>query len=265
MRLLAVPSMSLLAACLTPAGPSLVMSQVAVAGRSAFIGEWAPTSFRVLAAQVTALMLMVVAVLWARRGSTPWTELLIFVLAAALTAYAVRTVSLGAVLAAPLLAGAAQALLASPAGPISRREAVGVAAAGTAVAGLLAALVPSTSASPGNVPDGLAKHLAALPRGSAVMVDGTVGSWIEWRFPELHPTMDGMFDAYSIEYMERYQAARDLRPGWRDFLDETGADVAVLSRDGAFQDALTHQGGWNELASDGRWVLLMRDGVAPSE
>jgi len=257
--LVAVPLLSLLAACLTPVGPRLLTSQLVVAERAAFIGEWGPTSFHEMAAVVTALMIGAVVMLWARRGGAPWTDVLMLLLAAALTAYAVRTVSLGAVLVAPILAGAVQRATGEFIKP-TRAERVVVPAAAAAAALVLAFLVPSTSSEPGNVPSGLGDELAALPEGSAVMVDDTVGSWIEWRFPHLHPTMDGMFDAYSIDYMRRYRAARDLQPGWKVFLDGTGAEVAVVQRNGAFAFALSDSLGWTQVDADDRWVLMRAPG-----
>lgn len=259
-RLVAVPVLCVVAACLTPVGPRLLTSQLAVSDRAAFIGEWAPTSFHEMAAVVTALMIGAVVLAWARRGGAAWTDILSLVLAAALTAYAVRTVSLGAVLVAPILAGALRREIGDEPVPPGRGERALVALGAAAAALLLAFLVPITSDEPRNVPTGLESELAALPAGSAVMVDGTVGSWIEWRFSDLHPTMDGLFDAYTIDYMREYQAARDLQPGWKEFLEDTGAEVAVVQRDGAFAHALSDRLGWTSVDADSRWVLMRAPG-----
>ena len=256
-KLLAVPVLSVVAACLTPVGPRLLATQLAVSARSGFIGEWGSTSFRDMAAVVVGGMLATLLVLWARRGGVPWTSILLLLLACALTVYAVRTVALGAVIAAPLLAGALQQAIGSPARRPGRSEILALAAATVTCAGLLAVAVPHTADKPDNVPEGLAPELSNLPRDSAVMVDGTVGSWLEWRFPGLNPTMDGMFDAYTLDYMRSYQAARDLEPGWQDFVERTGARAAVLRREGPLASAMVDSLGWREVARDDPWVLLV--------
>ena len=252
----AVPVLSLVAACVTPVGPALLDTQFAVSERSSLIGEWGATSFHAMPAVVGASMLGLLVVIWARRGGVTWTSLLLLLVAAALTAYAVRTVSLGAVIAAPLLAGALQGVIGDRPGRPAKGEICGVVGAVVACAVLLGVVLPHTAASPKLVPDGFALDLASLPDGSAVMVDGTSGSWLEWQFPELQPTMDGMFDAYTLDYMREYRSARDLEPGWQDFIRETDARAALLREGGPLTFALMETMNWREIGRDDAWVLL---------
>ena len=65
-----------------PVGP-LLTSQLAVSARTSLIAEWGPTSFRTVPALVAAAMVAWLAVLWARRGGTSWTHLLMLLLAGA--------------------------------------------------------------------------------------------------------------------------------------------------------------------------------------
>ena len=252
----AVPVLSLLAACLTPVGPALVGTQLAVSARSSMIGEWGPTSFRQAPALLVALMLAVLIVVWVRGGRVRWSEILFMLLAAALAAYAVRMVALGALVAAPLLASALQNLIGRTRPPPTRRGLAGLAATLAGCGILLALVAPHTAAKPTDVPVDLSGRLAALPAGSAVMVDGTVGSWIEWRFPGLNPVIDGMFDAYTLEYMRKYASAIALEPGWQQFVDGSGAQVAVLAKDGPVATAMVERLGWRRDRTDGAWVLL---------
>ncbi len=132
----AVPVLSLVAACVTPIGPALLGTQLAVSERSSFIGEWGATSFHAMPAVVGASMLALLIVIWARRGGVSWTSLLLLLIAAALTAYAVRTVSLGAVIAAPLLARALQEVIGNRPRRPAKGEICGVVGSTVACAGL---------------------------------------------------------------------------------------------------------------------------------
>ena len=256
-HLLGVPALSLMAAALTPVGPRLLLSQLAVSQRSSMIGEWAPTSFRAIPAFTAALMLGGVVVLWARRSERiSWTPLLLLALAAGWTMLITRMVAVGAVIAAPLLASALQNLMPRRATIRARTERLAI--IGGAVVCLLglALAVPHTSARPGKVPTALSGRLAALPPGSVVLVEDGVGAWIEWRFPSLNPVIDGMFDAYPVSYMKDFADARSLEPGWQHFVRRSGAQVAVLPKHSAFGAAVRHELGWRVVQEGKKWLYL---------
>ena len=255
-RLLGVPLASLVAACLTPVGPALLSTPFAVSERSTMIGEWSPTSFQTPTAALAAAMMAALIIIWARKGGVSWMRLFLLLLAAGLTAYSVRTVALGAVIAAPLLSAALQELSTGHPSLISRREVGALVGGVVASAGVLALLVPFTASEPGKMPDGLSREIEALPYGSVVMVDDRVGGWLEWEHPGLNPTMDGMFDAYTTNYMRAYVAAVQLHAGWQQFVYDTGAQAALLPRNDPLTAALEDVLGWRQVAQDGRWALL---------
>ncbi len=87
-------------------GAALLLAQFAVSERTSLIPEWGPTSFRSVPALVAALMVAALVVLWARRGSVPWTHLLLALLAAGWILLVTRMVPMGAVVLAPLLVAA---------------------------------------------------------------------------------------------------------------------------------------------------------------
>jgi hypothetical protein len=258
-RMLAVPVLSVVAACLTPLGPALLGTQLVVGARASMIGEWGATSFRQLPAFVVALMIGLVVLRWAVAGhKVPWTHVILLLLAAGETLMVGRMVSCGAVLVAPLLAAALQGALGEsrPAPRLPRVERV-VLASGTV--GLLLALavaVPSTADHPGGVPTAFGSRLAALPSGSPVAVEDGTGAWIEWKYPDLDPVIDGMLDAYSVDYIQRYNDYVDVKPGWQEFLADSSARVAVLHHGSPLSDAMLHQLHWRQVDRDGRWVYL---------
>jgi hypothetical protein len=193
---------------------------------------------------------------WARVGRARWTHILLGLFACGAAAYAVRLVPVAAVIVAPLLAGAVARLRGTGAPRLSTVELGALATAVGVSAVALALLTPHTSSEPGGVPTGLTQELGQLDPGSTVFVEGNEGAWIEWRFPALHPTVDGMFDAYELGYLQDYQAAIGLRPGWEEFVRGTEPDVALVRTGSAFGHALQEELGWRTVGTDSRWSLL---------
>jgi hypothetical protein len=259
LRMFAVPVLSVVAACLTPLGPALLGTQAAVGARAPLIGEWGATSFREVPAFVVALMIGLVVLRWAVAGrKVSWTHVLLLLLACGETMLVGRMVSCGGVLVAPLLAGALQGALRD--GPVAQRlprfERLVLAGGTAALLVGLAVAVPSTADHPAQVPSAFGSRLAALPAGSPVAVEDATGGWIEWKYPDLNPVIDGMLDAYSVDYIQRYADYVDVKPGWQDFLADSKAEVAVVRHDSALSDAMRRQLHWRQVDRDGKWVYL---------
>jgi hypothetical protein len=265
LRMFAVPLLSVLAACLTPLGPRLLGTQLAVGQRAPMIGEWAATDFRETSAFVVALMAGVVVLRWALRGGVPWMRLLLLLLACGWAMLVSRMVACSAVIVAPLLASALQQLAAHarPVTPRILRTERSVLAAGTlALLAGLAFAVPHTAARPAGVPTVFGPRLAALPAGSPVAVEDATGAWIEWRYPELDPVIDGMFDAYPVSYIKRYSDYVDVAPGWQRFVRDSRARVAVLVAGSPLSDAMQHQLHWKVVQRTPGWLYLTAPGGA---
>jgi hypothetical protein len=223
------------------------------------VSEWAATSFRSPDALAVAAMAGVVAVLWARRGRVPWAPLLTFLLACGWAVMANRMVALSAIVLAPLLADVLAELtpVRGQARRIPRSEMAALLGTTVLVLAAMAAIVPHTATRPGEVPDRFTARLGALGAGSNVLVVDPVGSWIEWRFPTLNPTFDGMLDAYEVPYLHRLTAAASVKPGWKGFVRDTHADVAILTRGTALSAAMRDQLHWQPVQRDGEWVYLV--------
>jgi hypothetical protein len=254
----AVPVLCLVASALTPVGPRLLLAQLAVSERTSMIPEWGPTSFRTVPAFVVALMVAALVVLWTRGGAVPWTHLLLLLTGAGWALLVVRMVPLGAVVLAPLLASAIQAASPVVRRPPTRTATGFVVAAAAAYLVVLALVVPRTADTPAGVPTRFEPRLSALPAGSTVLVEDGTGSWIEWAAPQVHPVIDGMLDAYPVEHIRDFYAFRGVQPGWRAFVRESGARVAVLQRGSAVTGAMRDRLGWRVVQTDGNWVFLTR-------
>src|SRR5690606_29999736 len=93
-RLLLVPTLSLVAAAVTPAGPSLLLAVVQTGDKWEFVTEWAPPNFLSLTPAASMLMVALVALIWARRSvRLSWHHLLLLLLATAMVLMSGRTVA----------------------------------------------------------------------------------------------------------------------------------------------------------------------------
>ncbi|QGN56698.1 hypothetical protein [Nostocoides sp. HKS02] len=127
-RLAAVNVASAAAVAVTPLGPRLLLAPFTVANNAASIAdEWAATPLNNAFSITAVAAIIVTAVCWLLR---PWPrpswQYAWLALSAALTLAMWRLVPLGAILCAPLLAGALQSMLGATRERVDRRERVGL-------------------------------------------------------------------------------------------------------------------------------------------
>lgn len=255
-RLVAVPVLCLVAGGLSPVGPRLYGAVLLVGGRSRFHTEWGPTDFHALQAMVAAGMVALTLVGWLRapRGAVTWTPLLLLLLAAGWSAYAVRTVPVAAMMTVPLLAAALQRLAPRRAAPARERAVVALVALGALAA--LTASVPFTADQPPDVPSWLDPELDRLPAGSTVQTTDVFGGYLLWRHPRLNPVIDGYSDAYTTRHLQEQLDLQELRPGWDRTLSRSGARIAMLPSRSGLAYALTRLEGWRTVHRSADVVLL---------
>jgi hypothetical protein len=266
LRLLAVPALSIAVAALTPVGPRLLLSPFAVGSITGFITEWQTPSIRDPAPAVTLFMIVVVVFTQARRRKrTSWVWVGLLFLAVVWALMSVRTVSLAAIVVAPLVAGSLAGLLPTrdeaPLGIQHHERILLVSSVAVCViaAAALAAVLPALRL-PGAVPTQLDPMLDRLPAHSVVWNDFSLGGWIDWRHPSLEVVVDGRAEAFGAAYLEQYGRTMAADPGWDQRIQQSEAHVAVLPSDSALADALQHRLGWRAVARDGD-VVLLSDGT----
>jgi hypothetical protein len=263
---------SLAVVLLNPIGLGVLKAPFAVNGGAKYITEWQhphPFTAEPLGAW---LMIALTLVVWAitRRGVTTYGVLLL--LSAVFWAwYAERTVIVSALVSAPVLAGALDALLRparaddradevadalSRPGRLGRPEllVIGVAAALSLVG--LAIAVPHTSRLPGSVPLALDAGLDRQQPGSPVLNDYALGGWIAWRHPDLNQYIDGLATPYSPQHDEDFHTIESQGPGWYRLVEQSGAQVALVESDTTLRRALERRG-WRDDGSDAGYVLLL--------
>jgi hypothetical protein len=252
----------LAAAALTPLGPRLLMTPFDVATNASMIAEeWRPTPFNNIFSVTAVAMVVLCAVLWATRPEPrPWWQIGLLAFAAGATLWMWRLVPLGTIAAAPLLAGAIEDRLAAAKEPVTRRERMSLLSAFLV---LVVAAAPLSAgplgAAASQYPSGMTtinRALDSLPPSTVVMDDFGISGWLLWAHPDLSPVADLRGEIYNHEYLSQYKDALAVKPGWRDFVDKTGAKAALVERDSALADALANRSRWTVSASNNDLVLL---------
>jgi len=258
LRLMLVPAFSLVAAALTPVGPQLLLSPFDVsAAAGSFVQEWQPTSASNPFALITLSMIALVVLTWVRSRSVPPTwQILLAATAFVATLIMFRTVAIGAVIAAPLFAGALQQQRFRPPKPLTRQAVftwLGLLLTAALIAMPIAGAVAQE---PFGVPERLRPQLAALPAKTVVLDQFAISGWLLWAEPHLIPVADLRSEVYSFEYLTAYRNNESVGPGWQSFITRTGASVALLSESSALADALQQQLHWRVTGRDNGYVLL---------
>lgn len=267
-RLIAVLVASALAAGLTPLGPSLLLSPFEVGGNARqFVSEWMASSARTPSVALSLAVLAAVFGLWvvSRRRPSAW-QLLLWVAAILLVLVMQRTVAIGALVGALLLADAAETFLTdrSPAvdAALERQSArgrrewavlVGAAALAVALAVPLAALRAQQAH---GVPTRLVTALRALPAGTHVISDGDLSGWLMFQAPQAKPIFDIRIEVYAPTHIHGFIDALHAQPGWTAYLARTQTRAALLKSDAPLVSALHDQWHWTVTKADLGYVLM---------
>lgn len=254
---LAIPVLSVAAAALTPVGPRLLANLGMVNDISDLISEWQPPSLTQFMMAFTVAGLGLTVLIWLRRtdGRPSWARLAVLALATGASLMYVRTVAVGAILMAPLLAEALQSLVPRERTRASRLEWVAL-TAGLALALTYSAVtLPTLAREPARTPLQLSDELAALPAG-VIYNEQFLGGWLPWAHPHLTPVIDTRSETFGREAVEAWIDTEAARGGWEERFDATGARLALLEEKSALASALLGQRGWRTLGSDNGYVLL---------
>ena len=254
---------SLAATALTPLGPRLTASPFAVGGNGRqFVSEWMASSARTPSVALTLVVLALVLALWFRLGERPPTwQLLMWLAAVGLTLVMRRTVPVGAVLAAFLVAETAEHLLVArgrlAAPPGVRRGELLTLLAG-ALVGVVAAfpLAEARSQHAEGVPSALTTSLRSLPAGTRVLSDGDMSGWLMFVAPQAQPVFDIRVEVYTPSRIRAFIDATAAKPGWASYLQQSGTRAALLKQDAPLVSALDAQWHWRTVARDDGYVLM---------
>ena len=259
-RLLAIPALGLLAAALTPIGPRLLLTPLTIGAKgSDFVGEWQPTSIRDPYAILTVTMLAVVLFVWIRsRAVPPWWQIALAGMSLVSALAMTRTIAVGAVLAAPLLANALQQSLWTSVhhNPVTRRSALGWLALVTAAAVIAMPIAGAIARAPVGMPEGLRPQLSAIPAGTVILCEDDKTGWLLLAEPHLAPAIDIRTEIYSPAHHRAYIRTMAVEPGWQNFIKSTRSTYALVAQGSPIATALRERLGWQPRGSDSGYVLL---------
>ena len=257
-RLIAVVTLSFAVAGLTPLGPPLLLSPLAVGkNASEFVGEWQSTSIQNPFALLTLTMLALVLLSWFRMGRKPqWWEIGFLLTGLIATLAMTRTIAVGAVIAAPLLAQEIQLYRGlSVASPTRRSRSAWVALILVALVAA-APLSAARAQDPVAVPNHLRPQLSLIPPGTVVIAEGDISGWLFWAEPRVKPVLDPRIEIYSAAHVRAFVSAMAAAPGWRQFVDKSKARYALVLTDSPIATALAERAGWSQIGQDAGFVLL---------
>jgi hypothetical protein len=257
-RLLAIPVLSLAAAGLTPLGPRLLLSPLAIGTNvREFVGEWQSTSVHDPFAVVTLAMLGLVVLSWLRLGRRPpWWQIGFLLMDVVATLATIRTIAVGAVIAAPLLAHEILLYRDRPVVATSRRSRTAWA---TLIVIAIVAAFPLSAARaqrPAAVPQRLTPKLSAIPSGTVVLAEGDISGWLLWADPGVKSVLDPRIEIYPSAHIHAFVSAMAAGPGWKQFVDRMGARYAFVLTGSPIATALVERAGWSQIGKDAGFVLL---------
>jgi hypothetical protein len=201
-------------------------------------------------------VLLVGAAWVAHRELVRWSHVLLLGLGLSLGLTTARTVAVGAIVVAPLAAGALDRVLGRMR-PSRGREPVLVAGIVGAVLGVCAVLAAGAPREPVGVPARLAPALRALPDGTVVYNDDALGGWLMFSYPELHQTADTRAELYGPAQARSYLRTMAARGNWQQSLEERGAGAALVNERVPLASALQREAGWRLVGRDHGYVLLL--------
>jgi hypothetical protein len=118
---------------------------------------------------------------------------------------------------------------------------------------------------------GRAPNAAGYPTGAVALLRspdlrGNLFNEYHWggyliyeHYPDRPVFIDGRIDVYGDTLAERYLEAAQVRPGWRQVLDQYDIRLALVARDGPLAVALAAEPGWRSLYRGEAEQLFIRD------
>jgi hypothetical protein len=127
-----------------------------------------------------------------------------------------------------------------------------------AVVGALVA-VPVAAArdtEPTGVPTSLTSDVRGLPPSTRVLVNGDTSGWLLFHAPQVEPVFDLRIEVYAPHEVRRYIRAVAAKPGWQDYVADTGVTAALVLQTSPISAALQEQLGWSRMGTSDGFILL---------
>ena len=269
---------SLVAACLSPVGPRLLLypfQTVEIAALQAYIQEWQAPDFHNLNVQPFLwLLLLSLGAVGASRRRLALTDFLLLAGFAYLGFLAARNIALFALAAPPVLsrhAGHALSVTgrvlhlkplegATPA-RLRRLNVILLGVVCLAVLVKLASVVPAAANADyfsQKLPLAAVQAVGQSAPPGKLFNSYNYGGYLVWALRDYPVFVDGRTDLYNDEIISEWLAAVRAEPGWEDILESRGVGVILIEPEMPLASVLEHQSGWKELYRDELAVVYER-------
>ncbi len=270
----------LLAACLNPYGPVLLLYPLQAASvhweAAQHIQEWqSPDFHRSFVQPFIWLLLLTIAVIGANRKRLALTDFLLVASFAYLGLYSARNVALFG-LAAPIVLTRSAAPLAeiwgrssskrdNPSKPLLRRVLICLILAALAMVGVarVAQLLPTQAnlvelEKAGMIaPSGALEYLKTEQPGGRLFNSYNWGGYLQWALPEYPLFVDGRADLFQDEIIRQWFQVALVQDGWQGVLERWDVRLVLIERTWPVVEALK-LAGWQMVYQDKFSVIYQR-------
>jgi hypothetical protein len=260
-------TLCLLAACLNPAGPSLLLAPFRFHGATEFIGEWKATNVREITTWGLLLLVAIAVTLWARADHPVERSEILWVLSwTGFAVLAMRNVPPAMFMIAPIvadrLAGRSQRLP-EPRGVGERRALAATGACLLVLASAAVALrLATTPTLPEDIPRGLIQTIRNAPGEHRVLNSYNVAGMLEFfGGPHVKVALDGRADLSAPilpDYLDLISASGDFEP----LLDKLRPDAALVDEDAGIVRYLLSRG-WTHGGTEDGYALVLAPSFVP--
>lgn len=271
---------TLLAACLSPLGPRLLLypfQTVEIAALQVYIQEWQPPDFQNIAMQPFLwLLLLSLGAVGASRRRLELTDFLLLAGFGYLGFLAARNIALFALAALPPLSRYSDHALsvitrqlrlpslASVTPPTLRRLNLGL--LGIVFLAVLARVVPVLPQAANDahfrqqLPVAAAEAVARAAPPGKLFNSYNYGGYLVWVLRDYPVFVDGRTDLYDDEIIDEWLAALRAEPGWEQILEARQIGVVLVEPGTPLAGRLAEQPGWEQLYGDDLAVVYRRVG-----
>ena len=117
-------------------------------------------------------------------------------------------------------------------------------------------------------PVGAIAYLKEHPPDKLILTEGKWGSYLIWFTEDVRGYLDSRFDMYGDRYVRNFISAFELRPGWENFFEMTGIELAMYPKPSLQVDVLQKIHGWNTVYEDDQTIILrkkLKPGIPPRQ
>ena len=279
-RLGLVSLVTLLAACLSPVGPRLLLypfQTVEIAALQAYIQEWQSPDFHNLAMQPFLwLVLLSLGAVGASRRRLALTDFLLLAGFGYLGFTAARNIALFALAALPPLSRHSAAALAALGRALRlkplegetppRLRRLNLVLLGAVVLAVLARTLPVLPQAANDAhfrqqfPAAAAEAVAQAAPPGKLFNSYNYGGYLVWALRAYPVFVDGRTDLYDDEIIGEWLSALRAEPGWEQILHQRQIGVVLIEPETPLAAALANHPGWEEIYGDDRAVVFRRIG-----